>query len=78
MLGRRTSMMAGKTLNQMAERIRNLHSVVNVGDAAEFENAVRIANEIIYQYYLIPKDVREFWHQEVGAYGIRVQNLAEK
>lgn len=84
MIGRRAATVAGKRLNVMAEMLTQpavdglrVCSQVSDRTAKEMAEAVRVANEIIYQYYCIPKDVREFWHQEVGADGIPVQDMAE-
>lgn len=84
MISRRSGTRAGRKLNELAERFHEktveglrVSRLMTDLEAREATEAVRIANEIIYQYFCIPKDVREFWHQEVGADGIPVQDLAE-
>ena len=84
MIGRRAATVAGKRLNKMAEMLTKptvdglcVCSQVGNREVQEMTDAVRVANEIIYQYYCIPKDVREYWHQEVGSDGVSMQDLVE-
>ena len=85
MISKRAAVRAGKKLNEAAEYLNartpdglRTCRLMNDRDAEEVAEAVRIANEIILQHYGIPKDVREFWHTEVGADGIPVQDLAQE
>ena len=85
MISKRAAVRAGKTLNEAVERLNvrtpdGLRTCRFMTDreVEELAEAVRVANEIIYQHYGIPKDVREFWHTEVGADGIPVQDLAQE
>lgn len=85
MISKRAAVRAGKKLNEMAEHF-NERTVegLRVGrlmtdrEAQEATEVIRIANEIIYQYYAIPKDVRECWYVEVGANGVPVQDMAQE
>lgn len=78
MIGRRKAMLAGERLNQV---VRHYEKEVQAGlisteSAKAVENAVRTANEIIYQYYRIPREKREEY--EVDEHGVRVQDMAER
>lgn len=84
MLSRRAATRAGRKLNELAERLTEktvdglrVSQWLADREAKEASEAIRVANEIIYQYYCIPKDVREFWHQEGGNDGVPMQDLAE-
>ena len=60
MIGRRRALRAGRTLNDAAMIMERMESnrVVPEGTALTLFEAVRVANEINYQYYLIPREVR--------------------
>ena len=62
MIGRRAATNAGRTLNSIAQE----HA-----DEAEITSAVRIANVVMYQYYLIPRSIREeFFREELLPDGV--------
>lgn len=71
-IGKRAAMRCGKTLNDLATHCMKMatNGAMSQQAAERTQEAVRVANEIIYQYYIIPRDVREYWHQEVGADGV--------
>jgi hypothetical protein len=72
MISRKTALKAGKTLNAVAD---------GSGDVLKtsFREAVRIANELMYQYYLIPRAIREeYYREELSADGIQLQDLPEE
>lgn len=72
MISRKSALKAGKTLNALAEgQERILKTSV--------KEAVRIANEVMFQYFLIPRAVREeYYREELAADGVRVQDLSEE
>lgn len=85
MVSKRAAVRAGKTLNEAVERLNvrtpdGLRTCRFMTDreVEELAEAVRVANEIIYQHYGIPKDVREFWHAEVGSDGVPVSDLPQE
>lgn len=84
MISRRSATRAGRKLNELAEHFNEktveglrVSRLMTDYEAQEATEAVRIANEIIYQYFCMPRDVREYWHKEAGSDGIPVQDLAE-
>lgn len=85
MVSKRAAVRAGKKLNEVIERL-NVRTPDGVRtsrfmtdrEVEELAEAVRVANEIIYQHYGIPKDVREFWHTEVGSDGVPVSDLPQE
>jgi len=72
MISRKSALKAGKTLNALAEgQERILKTSV--------KEAVRIANEVMFQYYLIPRAIREeYYREELAADGVRVQAVSEE
>lgn len=70
MIKRKTALDAGKKLNAAA----------SIGIAPYgFPEAVRIANAVMYQYYLIPRAIREeYFREELMADGVRLQDLPEE
>lgn len=85
MISRRAAVRAGKTLNEVVARLNvktpeglRTCRLMTDREVEEVAEAVRIANEVIYQHYGIPKDVREFWHQEVGSDGVPVSAMAQE
>ena len=60
MIGRRRALRAGRTLNDAAMIMERMESnrVVPEGTALTLFEAVRVANEIMFQYYLIPRELR--------------------
>ena len=88
LVNRRSAVMAGRKLNELvyALRVKNPQGpaylrLMAEKEAEEIAEAVRIANEVIFQYNNIPKDVREFWwtgRVEVNEDGVPVQDGAEE
>lgn len=72
MISRKSALKAGKTLNALAEgQERILKTSV--------KEAVRIANEVMFQYYLIPRAIREeYYREELAADGVQLQDLPEE
>ena len=67
MISRKTALEAGRYLNSM------------VDEGPYTANAIRIANEIMFQYYLIPRSIREeFYRKEPAADGVLMQDLSEE
>lgn len=84
MLSRRAATRAGRKLNELSDRLTEktvdglrVSQWLAEREAKEASEAIRVANEIIYQYYCIPKDVREFWYQGGGDDGISLSALDE-
>lgn len=70
MISRKSALKAGKTLNALADGSLSIPSV---------KEAVRIANEVMFQYYLIPRAIREeYYREELAADGVRVQAVSEE
>ena len=70
MISRKSALKAGKTLNALADGNLSIPSV---------KEAVRIANEVMFQYYLIPRAIREeYYREELAADGVRVQAVSEE
>lgn len=70
MISRKSALKAGKTLNALADGHLSIPSV---------KEAVRIANEVMFQYYLIPRAIREeYYREELAADGVRVQAVSEE
>ena len=81
MISRKSATAAGKVLNDVAERIRieNMEGQTIPSYAMTVTNAVRTANEVIFQYYLIPRAIREeYFRKELMADGVPLQNMAEE
>ena len=82
MISRRAALRAGKKLNDHVDALRSRNQQVPAymrmmsdRDIEDVEKAVRTANEVIYQYNNMPKDVREFWwtgRVEVNGDGVHV------
>lgn len=67
MISRKAALKAGKALNALAHT------------SPDAEEAVAVANAVMFQYYLIPRSVREeYFRGELVADGIRLQNLPEE
>lgn len=66
MIPRRMATAAGRTLNGVAEDYAVLARAgqLTPSRAREVENAMRTANAVIFQYYLIPREVREKYFRE--------------
>ncbi len=66
MIRRRSATAAGRTLNEVAAEMERLAQAgqMTPSRAREIENAVRVVNAVAYQYYLIPRDVRETYFRE--------------
>lgn len=70
MISRKMALKAGKKLNAAAAI-----GVAPIG----LPEAVRIANEVMFQYYLIPRAIREeYYREELAADGVRVQAVSEE
>ena len=88
LISRRAAVRAGKKLNEMVERLSGRTPdgmrtcrLMPEREVDELAEAVRIANEVIYQYNAIPKDVREFWwtgYKEAGEDGVPVCDTPEE
>lgn len=81
MILRKSATAAGKVLNDIAERARieGMEGQTPCSYAASVSNAVRTANEVMFQYYLIPRAIREeYFRGELVADGVSVQDLAEE
>lgn len=67
MISRKTALKAGKTLNEAADVLTGI------------KEAVRVANEVMYQYYLIPRHIREeYFRKELAGDGVRMQASSEE
>lgn len=70
MISRKSALKAGKTLNALADGNLSIPSV---------KESVRVANEVMFQYYLIPRAIREeYYREELAADGVRVQAVSEE
>lgn len=81
MIKRKQATTAGKVLNDIAERHRleSMEGQVSPSYALTVSNAVRTANEVMFQYYLIPRAIREeYYREELAADGVRVQAVSEE
>lgn len=68
-------------LNDIAERLRieSMEGQTIPSYAMTVTNAVRTANEVMFQYYLIPRAIREeYFRKELMADGVPLQNMAEE
>lgn len=67
-MNRRTAMRAGITLNEVAEMYCQLSKagLISSDKANSVLDAVRVANEIIYQYNALPAPVREHYKVSGG------------
>ena len=79
MIGRRRALRAGRTLNDAARIMERMESnrVVPDGTALTLFEAVRVANEINYQYYLIPREVRNKYERRPED-GVSLHPVAEE
>lgn len=79
MIGRRRALRAGRTLNDAAAIMERMESnrVVPEGTALTLFEAVRVANEINYQYYLIPRKVRDKYERRPKD-GVSLHPVAEE
>ena len=72
MISRKTALKAGRTLNAVADGEEHVLKT-------SFHEAVRIANEVMFQYYLIPRHIREeYFRKELMADGVRMQAPSEE
>lgn len=81
MISRKQATSAGKVLNDFAERCRleSMEGQVSPSYALTVTNAVRTANNVIFQYYLIPRAIREeYFRGELMTDGVRLQDLPEE
>ena len=79
MIGRRRALRAGKTINDAAMIMERMESnrVVPEGTALTLFEAARVANEIMYQYYLIPREVRDTYERRPKD-GVSLHPVAEE
>jgi hypothetical protein len=69
MISRKTALNAGNVLNVVVEGVYR----------HDFPDAVRVANAVMYQYYLIPRAIREeYFREELVTDGIQLQDLPEE
>ena len=67
MISRKAALEAGRYLNTLTD------------EGPHMANAVRVANEVMFQYYLIPRNIREeFYRKELADDGVRMQDLPEE
>ena len=81
MISRKSATAAGKVLNDIAERLRieSMEGQTIPSYAMTVTNAVRTANEVMFQYYLIPRAIREeYFRKELMADGVSLQDMAEE
>ena len=81
MFRRRAATRAGKQLNDISRFIRKQADaeLVPAEYAQNAESAVRLANQVMYQYFLIPRHIREeYFREELIADGIPLPDMAEK
>ena len=72
---RRSVTRAGNTLNVVVDVLRQS----GFKTADEIEQAVKLVNAVAYQYYLIPRELREvYFREELVPDGIRVPHLAKE
>ena len=70
MISRKTALDAGKKLNAIADGKYSIPSI---------KEAVRVANAVMYQYYLIPRAIREeYFREELMADGVRMCDSPEE
>ena len=79
MIGRRRALRAGKTINDAAMIMERMESnrVVPEGTALTLFEAARVANEIMYQYYLIPREERNKYERRPED-GVSLHPVAEE
>ena len=79
MIGRRRALRAGKTINDAAVIMERMESnrVVPEGTALTLFEAARVANEIMYQYYLIPSEERNKYERRPKD-GVSLHPVAEE
>ena len=79
MIGRRRALRAGKTINDAAMIMERMESnrVVPEGTALTLFEAARVANEIMYQYYLIPSEERNKYERRPKD-GVSLHPVAEE
>ena len=79
MIGRRRALRAGKTINDAAMITERMESnrVVPEGTALTLFEAARVANEIMYQYYLIPREERNKYERRPKD-GVSLHPVAEE
>ena len=81
MISRRRAKLAGKALNDLSAMMRKQAElgIVSTRCSEDVEKSVRIANAVIFQYYLIPRDIREaFFREELLVDGVCLQNLDKR
>ena len=74
MFNRRAVTRAGRTANAIAEFVGKYAP----NNAEEANEAVRLLNSVAYQYFLIPREIREeYFREELLPDGVQLQDLPE-
>ena len=72
---RRSVTRAGNTLNVVVDVLRQS----GFKTADEIEQAVQLVNAVAYQYYLIPRELREvYFREELVPDGIRMHKVSQE
>jgi len=80
MIGRRQALNMGKTLNHVADQYAKMGAggLFPSDVVKDVREAVTGANEIMFQYYLIPRAIREeYYRKELSTDGVQLQDLPE-
>lgn len=72
---KRDALAAGRALNEMMERIDGGTEMI---DTARLRHAVRIANDVIYLWGLVPREMRESIEEEAQANGVQLHTAPER
>lgn len=81
MLSRRRALNAGRLLNDVADTYekRVACGMIDAEDARQIRQAVQDANTVMFQYYLIPRDIRAAYERkELLADGVFLPAAPEK
>ena len=74
MFNRRSVTRAGRMANALAEFVGKYAQ----HNAKEADEAVRLLNAVVYQYFLIPREIREeYFREELIPDGVQLQDLSE-
>lgn len=75
MFNRRAVTRAGRAINSVAEWLRKN----GYKNAQEVDDNVRLMNAVAYQYFLIPRSIREeYFREELVADGVQLCDVAEE
>lgn len=79
MINRRRALDAGRAINEAAElyRQRAERGLIEPGEACRMHRAARDANAVMFQYYLIPREIRQKYEREELAHGVSVHHQPE-